>query len=141
MKKKRKLIKTLLTAILMMVCVAVSAKTATTDEWNLLIRAISTVESTNNEKAVSGQHAGILQISPGLVKDCNRISKDKRFTLSDRFSKEKSIEMFNIYQNFYNPKHDIEKAIRIWNGGPGYTNGSTNRYYRKVMRVFNELRK
>lgn len=141
MKKKRKLIKTLLTAIFMMACIAVSAKTATTEDWNLLIRAISTVESTNNEKAVSGQHAGILQISPGLVNDCNRICKNKKFKMSDRFSKEKSIEMFNIYQNFYNPTHNIEKAIRIWNGGPGYTNGSTNRYYRKVMRVFNELRK
>lgn len=125
----------------MMVCVAVSARTATTEDWNLLIRAISTVESTNNERAVSGQHAGILQISPGLVKDCNRICKDKKYTLSDRFNKEKSIEMFNIYQDFYNPTHNIEKAIRIWNGGPGYTNGSTNRYYRKVMKVYNQLRR
>ena len=59
--------------------------------------------------------------------------------MSDRYSKEKSIEMFNVYQNRYNPEHNIEKALRIWNGGPRYSIKGTNGYVRKVMKVFNQL--
>lgn len=140
MKKEKKLIKALLTATLMMVCIAGVAKTATSDEsWDLLIRAISFVESKNNEKVVNGSHVGILQISPGVVKDCNKVSK-KKYTLSDRYSKEKSIEMFNIYQGIYNPERSIEKAIRIWNGGPGYTVRGTHKYYLNVMKKYRELK-
>ncbi len=112
----------------------------TDTRWETLICAISAVESSGNPRAVSGQHVGYLQISPICVADCNQVvSKDKKFKLSDRYSKEKSIEMFNIYQNRYNPEHNIEKAIRIWNGGPGYTIRGTNGYLRKVMRVYNQL--
>jgi hypothetical protein len=122
-------------------CIAGVAKTTTTNEsWDLLIRAISTVESTNNERAVNGKHVGILQISPVLVSECNRISKEKKFKLSDRYNKEKSIEMFNIYQSFYNPERSIEKAIRLWNGGPNYRVSSTNGYYRKVMKALRKLK-
>lgn len=107
--------------------------------WETLICAISAVESSGNTNAVHGHHVGILQISPILVDECNRIQKDKRYSYKDRYSKEKSIEMFNIFQNYYNPEHNIEKAIRSWNGGPRYSIKSTNRYFRKVMRTFNQL--
>ena len=46
--------------------------------------------------------------------------------------------MFILTQKNLNPKNDIEKAIRIWNGGPGYTKAGTDCYYRKVMKVYNK---
>lgn len=42
--------------------------------------------------------------------------------------------MFAIYQSYYNPSSSVEKAIRLWNGGSGYTNRGTEQYYRKVRR-------
>ena len=110
----------------------------TDTRWETLICAISAVESGGNPNAKNGNHVGYLQISPICVKDCNEVSKNK-FKMSDRYSKEKSIEMFNVYQNRYNPEHNIEKALRIWNGGPRYSIKGTNGYVRKVMKVFNQL--
>ena len=109
--------------------------------WETLICAISAVESSDNPNARSknGQHVGILQISPCVVDDCNKICGKKKFSYSDRTSREKSIEMFNIYQNKYNPTHNLEKALRVWNGGPNYTVNGTNGYVKRVMRKFNQL--
>lgn len=142
--KRSTLIKAVLTLTLM-VC-GISAftqeieQTETTDiRWECLISAISAVESSGNPSAVNGRHVGFLQISPCVVDDCNKISKTKKFKYSDRYSKEKSIEMFNIYQSKYNPEKNLEKALRVWNGGPRYSVRGTNGYVRKVMRVFNRL--
>jgi len=41
--------------------------------------------------------------------------------------------MFVIFMSKYNPTNDIEKAIRLWNGGIKYKVKSTQRYYQKVM--------
>ena len=60
----------------------------------------------------------------------------KRYTLNDRFSVQKSREMFVLIQEYYNPTNNVEKAIRIWNGGPHYSVKSTNGYYRKVMKAY-----
>ena len=82
---------------------------------------------------------GVLQISPALVTECNNILKrsnsPKRYTLKDRFNVEKSKEMFVLIQSYYNPKNNVEKAIRMWNGGIGYSVKRTQRYYEKVMRL------
>lgn len=104
-----------------------------------VMTAIIQVESQGNPRAFNknGNCAGILQITPVLVRQCNIWLKQKkskkRYSLQDRFNKEKSVEMFHMIQDYYNPKHDIEKAIRIWNGGPNYTKRGTQRYYNKVM--------
>ena len=110
-------------------------------QWETLIKAISAVESGNNPKARNGQHVGLLQISPVCVKECNNILGYVKYSLKDRESAQKSIEMFNIIQSRYNPKRDIETAIRIWNGGPGAMRNkkSTNRYYRVVKAKFDKL--
>lgn len=105
-----------------------------------VMTAIIQVESSGNTRAFNprGNCAGVLQITPGLVKQCNAWLKSekskKRYTLNDRYNRTKSIEMFYMYQSHFNPDNDAEKAIRIWNGGPGYTKKGTQRYYRKVMR-------
>jgi hypothetical protein len=105
--------------------------------WNPVMDAIIQVESEGNPKAVSGNSVGVMQITPILVEDCNNILKKqkskKRFTLADRYSVEKSKEMFLLIQSYYNPTNSIEKAIRLWNGGVHYSVRATNRYFKKVM--------
>ena len=105
--------------------------------WNPVMDAIIQVESEGNPKAVSGNSVGVMQITPILVKDCNDILKrqksKKRYTMEDRYSVAKSKEMFLIIQKYYNPENNIEKAIRLWNGGVKYTKRATNRYYKKVL--------
>lgn len=108
--------------------------------WGPLMDAITQVESEGNSRAVSGNQCGAMQITPILVEDCNAILKKrgekKRFTLNDRFSVKRSREMFVLIMSHYNPTNDIEKAIRIWNGGVNYTNKGTQRYYKKVMALY-----
>ena len=99
--------------------------------------AIIQVESGGDANAVSGSSVGAMQITPILVKDCNNIlqqkNSKKRYTLADRYSVEKSKEMFLLIQSHYNPANNIEKAIRLWNGGVNYSVKATTRYYQKVM--------
>ena len=112
-------------------------------EFGKLITAIATVESTLNEKAVSKDCVGYLQIRPILVKECNDILKKKkskkRYTLNDRYSKKKSIEMFYIIQEYFNPSYNIEKALCIWNAG-AYSKTKPTKYINKVMKVYNNLK-
>lgn len=107
-----------------------------------LITAVATVESKLNEKAVSVDCVGYLQIRPVLVKECNSILKkkksSKRYSLKDRYNKEKSIEMFYLIQENFNPSYNIERALWIWNAGPNAKKRPTA-YINKVMKVYNKL--
>ena len=109
----------------------------TSFNWNPVMDAIIQVESGGDPKAVSGNSVGAMQITPILVKDCNiileRRKSKKRYTMADRYSVEKSKEMFLLIQSYYNPDNNVEKAIRSWNGGARYSVRATNGYYRKVM--------
>lgn len=111
-------------------------------EWNILIKAIIQCESRGivNAKSKDGKSCGIMQITPICVKECNNILGYQKYTLNDRFNKEKSLEMFEIIQNRHNSKRSIERAIRLWNGGPTYSTHKTNGYYRKVITIFNSLK-
>ena len=106
--------------------------------WSDVMNAIIQVESGGNSKAVNGRYVGAMQIAPGLVRECNNILQrrglSKRYSLADRYSIVKSKEMFLLLQSHYNPSNNIEKGIRMWNGGCNYKVKSTNGYYRKVMR-------
>ena len=112
-------------------------------DLNRLITAIATVESELNEKAVSGDCAGYLQIRPILVKECNDILKKKnskkRYSLNDRFSKKKSIAMFYLIQEKFNPSHNIERALWVWNAGP-YAKKRPAGYINKVMKEYRKIR-
>jgi hypothetical protein len=136
-----------ITTIIMVIALAMPTMvfSQTTNEkfsWERVINAIIQVESKGNPKEFNpnGNCAGILQITPGLVKQCNAWLKakksKKRYTLADRYNVKKSKEMFEMYQHYFNPSNDVERAIRIWNGGPGYKVKSTNEYYRKVMKYY-----
>ena len=113
-------------------------KTSEPFNWAPVIDAIIYVESEGNPNAVSGNSCGAMQITPILVKECNiilaRRKSKKRYTLKDRFSVEKSKEMFLLFQSYHNPENNVEKAIRSWNGGMRYSVKRTQRYYNKVMR-------
>lgn len=116
-----------------------SRATTRTFDWNPVMEAIIEVESNGNHRAQNGNQVGAMQITPILVEDCNEILKQrkskKRYKLSDRFNVEKSKEMFLLIQSWYNPKNNVEKAIRSWNGGVNYKVKSTQRYYEKVMKA------
>jgi soluble lytic murein transglycosylase-like protein len=131
----------LIILVMLMLPISISAQEGKFD-WNPVMDAIIQVESKGNPKAhnKNGDCAGILQITPGLVKQCNAWLKTKkskkRYTLSDRYNVKKSKEMFVMIQKHYNKSNNVEKAIRVWNGGPGYTLEGTNGYYRKVMKYY-----
>ena len=110
-------------------------------DWNPVMDAIIKVESEGNPRAVSGNSVGVMQITPVLVKECNNIlqkqKSNKRYTLDDRYSVEKSKEMFLLIQKYFNPENNVEKAIRSWNGGIKYSVKATNKYYQKVLARMN----
>ena len=88
-------------------------------DWNPVMDAIIQVESEGNARAVKGNSCGAMQITPVLVKDCNRILRmrgsNKRYTLADRFSISKSRAMFLLIQSFYNPQNrpsELGTAVR-----------------------------
>ena len=106
-------------------------------DWNPVMDAIIKVESEGNPNAVSGNSVGVMRITPILVRECNNVLKkmksNKRYTLDDRYSVEKSKEMFLLIQKYFNPENNVEKAIRSWNGGIKYSVKATNKYYEKVL--------
>lgn len=114
-----------------------SAASSSSFDWAPVIDAIIMVESEGNPKAVSGNSVGAMQITPILVRECNNILKSrnskKRYTLKDRFSVDKSKEMFLLIQSHHNATNNVERAIRSWNGGMRYSVKRTQRYYNKVM--------
>lgn len=112
-------------------------------DWSNVISAIAYTESRYNPNAVSktGNHVGYLQISKIMIRDCNRIVGYNKYTYQDRYSIEKSVEIFHLIQKYYNPTSNVEKAIRMWNGGTGYTIKGTEAYYQKVKRKLNEIEK
>lgn len=124
-------------SVFMFAAVEGNAKSNKAFDWNPVMDAITIVESGGDANARSGNCCGAMQIKPICVEDCNQIlesrGEKKRFTMKDRFNVKKSREMFVIYQSKYNPTNDIEKAIRLWNGGVKYKVKSTQKYYQKVM--------
>lgn len=119
------------------------------DEWTTMILALLRVESENNIYSISPNGAtGVLQLTPSYVEDANRIMGWQAFTLDDRWDIEKSVQMFAAVQGYYNPKHDIEKAIKLHNpdGGKIYMykvksamyDIASNLYLKKIKSKENE---
>ena len=99
-----------------------------------LIDAIIYVESRGNTKAynISEDAVGCLQIRPIMLKEVNRLLGYNKYKLADRWSKDKSIEMFNVIKEHTTNPTD-EKLARNWNGGwNGYKKKSTLKYWYKV---------
>lgn len=116
-------------------------------KWDTLIAAIIHVESRGNDSAVgdNGKAVGCLQIHPIMVREVNRLLAKydipTTYTLEDRYSRDKSIEMFNIVSEEYYCCEDYtfmeyaEIVARRWNGGPrGDKKRSTIKYWDKVTK-------
>ena len=104
-----------------------------------LMDAIMEVESSNNDSAYNASEdaVGCLQIRKCMVDDVNRILKRKkityRYSYNDRWSRDKSMQMFDIYCKYYR-LNTAEKIARCWNGGPrGMQNEMTVGYWERVM--------
>ena len=104
-----------------------------------LLSAIIHVESSNNDSAynISEDAVGCLQIRKCMVDDVNRILRrqksDLRFSYDDRWLRDKSIKIFDIYCKHYGLT-TAEEIARCWNGGPrGMNKPLTATYWRKVQ--------
>ena len=105
-----------------------------------LLSALMMVESSNDDSAycASEDAVGCLQIRKTMVDDVNRILKRQgkviRFTYDDRWLRQKSIQMFDIYCKHYGLT-TAEEIARCWNGGPrGMDKEATSYYWKKVQK-------
>ena len=110
-----------------------------------LWQSVCAVESGGNPMAYNAQEqaAGIAQIRPICLRDCNRIVGYTRWTLADRYNPIKARAMFETYTGHYMRHYKLtggESAARIWNGGPeGWRKQGTLAYWRRVERFILEL--
>lgn len=124
---------------------AVKLSAAGKIDYDRLIKAVAQVESGGNPKAVSpkGNYVGYLQLSKVAVDGCNKIIGEKKYSYKDRYDKDKSIEMFYIIQQKYNPNNDIILALRIWKEGISALKKKrqVTPYVKKVLGIYDKLRK
>lgn len=113
-----------------------------------LIQAMIMVESEGNDSAYCKKEeaVGCLQIRPIMVREVNRILKIQKseleYTLEDRWSREKSIEMFHIVNGYHNKNSTYEEIARAWNGGPNWFKKSlTKRYWKRVQKQLKKQQK
>tara|TARA_B100001094_G_C18146101_1_gene780805 strand:+ start:932 stop:1492 length:561 start_codon:yes stop_codon:yes gene_type:complete len=104
-----------------------------------LLSAIMFVESSYNDSAYCEPEdaVGVLQIRKTMVDDVNRILERqgsyKRYTYQCRWNRLESIDMFNIYVDYYRLE-SAEEIARCWNGGPrGMDKEATVYYWNKVQ--------
>jgi hypothetical protein len=83
-------------------------------------------------------YGGILQIGTEMIAEANRICRirhiSKSFTLTDRLDSIKSVQVWYIVQNYWNPSYTLEKASKIWNPK------ASNKYYKKLKTILHERR-
>ena len=113
-----------------------------------LIEAMIWVESRGDDSAYCKREeaVGCLQIRPIMLRECNRIlgiqKSELEYALEDRWSREKSIEIFHIVNSYHNKNNTYEAIARSWNGGPTWAQKSnTKKYWRKVNRQLKKLKK
>tara|TARA_R110001632_G_scaffold214288_1_gene340981 strand:- start:4971 stop:5456 length:486 start_codon:yes stop_codon:yes gene_type:complete len=109
-----------------------------------LIQALIQIESSNNDSCIGDKHMkipsiGCLQIRPIMICEANRILKiqqnPKRFNNKDRWSRIKSIEIFNVWKSYHHKNSTNEVIARCWNGGPkGFKKSATLGYWKKVKK-------
>jgi hypothetical protein len=93
-------------------------------EFNLdvLAQALIYVESRGNDNAKSeiSSASGPLQELIIFVDEANRLSElyklDVKFEYSDRFDRQKAIDMFKLIQHHHNPENSFIRAVTIHRG-------------------------
>jgi hypothetical protein len=145
--KKIKLLIAMLTIVAIAKGGSITLNKDTIYTWKEFVSAVIMVESTNNPKAYNKREnaVGILQIRPIMVREVNRVLKmnnsNDRYTLLDRWSKEKSIDMFEIIAENVRCCEDMtrlefyERVARKWNGGyRGMEKTATIKYWNKIKK-------
>lgn len=86
--------------------------------WERLIHAICMVESgcDDNARNKTSSASGRFQMLKIYVDEVNRIKGKAVYSYNDRFDPLKAREMFEIYQQHYNPDKDIDRAIVLHRG-------------------------
>ena len=131
-------------------CPIVSLKTQELT-WDDFVQAVIYVESRGQDDAYHEKEkaAGCLQIRPIMVREVNRQLKKAdvtiRFTLEDRWDRQKSIDMFDIIAEKVECCEDLtqmkffEEVARKWNGGPrGHKKKSTQAYWERIKNQLNK---
>jgi hypothetical protein len=100
-----------------------------------LARAISSVESGHNDRAVGdeGRALGRYQAHASAVKDYNKANRAS-LRHSDMRDPRKARLVLDWYLGHYGKGRSAVDKARIWNGGPeGHTKGATLAYGRRVL--------
>ena len=109
----------------------------------LMLKSIIQIESSGRIDAYNpGEDAvGVLQIRPIMLRHANKIVGFEKFSLDDRWCKDKSIEIFWIVQEHHNPNMWLDQACHLWNAGiPDKRKwGITEGYRGKVSMEYNKL--
>lgn len=109
-------------------------------EWQIFIIALIEVECERNPNVKSSKNAiGPLQITPIYVEEVNRIY-NTNYKFEDAWDLNKSLEMFELTNDYYNPNRDIDKAIQIHNPGAGKWYSDRIKQRMKMVRFSEEVR-
>lgn len=95
-----------------------------------LIKIIEHIESRHNKNARNGKYVGILQISPIMIREANRINGYKKYSLSDRNDSLMSANIFKDVMKYHNKEKSTRKAVIIWRGK------YNKNYLKKVINMF-----
>jgi hypothetical protein len=81
----------------------------------------------------NGRAIGPAHVTPIMVAECRRLGG--RFTLADRWSREKSWQMFRLHSVAHGARTP-EQAARLWHdGGDALVKGEGAHYWAKVRRL------
>ena len=122
------------------------------DSWGNFIQSVINVESNDNDSALCKKEnaVGVLQIRPIMVREVNRQLRkskiDLKYTKKDRWSRDKSIEMFELMAQSIECSDTLsfiemcEITARKWNGGHrGDQKKATVGYWNKVKKELVKL--
>lgn len=113
----------------------------TLTDWQVFVMALIEVECERNPKARSHKNAiGPLQITEIYVKEVNRLYKTN-YVFEDAWDLNKSLEMFNLMNQHYNPDKNIDKAIKMHNPGAGNWYSKRIKKRMELIRFNEEVRK
>lgn len=126
---------TILGAVLSLMAFSGHSRGADGDWLRDTFRAICRHESYDGRKLVGdgGRAIGPAHITPVMVAECRRLGG--RFTLADRWSREKSWQMFRLHSLAHGARTP-EQAARMWNkGANAIRRGLGHSYWAKIRRL------
>ena len=93
-------------------------------------------ENLENRVPVLAEYIGL---PPIYVKEVNRLYSTN-FTFEDAWSLDKSLTMFNLMNNHYNPTKNIDEAIKLHNPGAGKWYSDRIKQRMKMIKFSEEVR-